>query len=181
VMAQVVLSIMLLMYNKIAHLDLHSDNIIITSTRDKDFTLTIGNRRYTLPTNGYSIKIIDYDIVGLILGGSLYKSSEIPIKQYVTVSNKSITEMPGYFMLSMLSRILFDETTPVKIIKDNPIIKLIGAVEGRKSISHDVSKLSQAVHLHGYTVANYNTAYGEIYNNAEKMISDIIDIDIVTI
>jgi serine/threonine protein kinase len=180
-LAQVVLSIMWLMYNKMAHFDLHSDNIIITRTNDEYFTLTIGNKRYTLPTHGYTIKIIDYDIVGIIFRGDLYKSSKIPVKNILTISDKSISELPGYFMLSMLSRILFDESTPLYIVGDNPIVKLIEAVDGGKSVMPNVVQMSRAVHEQRYTVENYNNAYAQIYINAENMVMSLIPVNITTI
>jgi hypothetical protein len=106
VVAQVYACILVMMFRKISHLDLHTDNIIVYESNDKTAVFSMGSQSIEIPLLGYKIKIIDYDRVGVIIKNKAY-TSNFPIGNSIASLNaENIKKYPGFFMLAMFSRFL---------------------------------------------------------------------------
>jgi hypothetical protein len=93
------------------HYDLHSNNVLVIETDKSSFEYEIGNAKYTIPTYGYMIKIVDF--------GFSYTSDCRHNSIKTTFLNSSAGYLPGIyctgvdfkmFLISVLSDIKLSPT-----------------------------------------------------------------------
>lgn len=175
IFAQIICSIMVMMMKKMAHFDLHDENIIVYKTEEEFATYKIGKMVMNIPTNGYKIKIIDYDIIGIVIKNTPVLST-LPIANDIpSIANQNIKKYPGFFMCSMFSKIFRIDHAPYKILENSLIHKFIRYIDNpnRGDLPRELTLFAKNMFIDNYE--KYTEPYISIFTDAQKIVKNLIE------